>query len=163
MEVLVDTLFGFYLLPYKKTKLRKSVTKSKFYFFDVGVAGQLQNRSEISSDSMGINFGEAFEHFIVQETRAFLSYFKKDMSLCYWRSTSKDEVDLIIGDEIAIEIKSTESVNTSHLKSLKTINQEGIFKKLYLVSRDPVSKFYENIECIHYKEYLEKLWAGKIV
>jgi predicted AAA+ superfamily ATPase len=38
IEVIKDTLIGFELLPFAKTIKRKAVTRSKFYFFDCGVA-----------------------------------------------------------------------------------------------------------------------------
>jgi len=53
------------------------------------------------------------------EIRAFLSYTRKNIKMCYWRSTSQFEVDLILGDLWAIEIKSTQSISDKHL-NLKT-------------------------------------------
>lgn len=44
IEVLEDTLIAFELLPFTKTKKRNAVTRSKFYFFDTGIANYLANR-----------------------------------------------------------------------------------------------------------------------
>lgn len=58
-------------------------------------------------------FGVAFEHFIMLEIRAYVSYRRLDIPVSYWRSTSKFEVDLIIGSSYALEIKSTALVTDS--------------------------------------------------
>ncbi len=42
------------------------------------------------------DIGTSFEHFIIQEVRAYLSYAQNIENLTYWRS--KDyEVDLLVG------------------------------------------------------------------
>lgn len=161
MEVISDTLLGFYLVPFSKTKIRKSVSRSKFYFFDVGVARALAKQGEIVED--GANFGDAFEHFIVQEVRAFVSYLNKDYQLSFWRSSDKDEVDLIVGNKIAIEIKSTRNVDRGDLKGLRRLQEEKLIEKYIIVSRDPIRRHIGEIECIPYVEFLEGLWGNKII
>jgi len=103
IQILEDTLLAFQLKAYTKTRRRKAISRSKLYLFDIGVTNSLSNRGEIMAASE--LFGKAFEHFIVLEVRAFLSYARKNVSMYYWRSTSQFEVDLILGDRWAIEIK----------------------------------------------------------
>ena len=83
-QILEDTLIGFSIPPYKRTKKRKAIQASKFYLFDMGVANTLcETRSlPVHSDL----FGRAFEQFIACELRAFLSYNKIRQPLSYWRS-----------------------------------------------------------------------------
>ena len=50
---------------------------------------------------------------------------EKNLSLSYWRSTSQFEVDLILGQEIALEIKSTSLILDKHLKGLRALKEEG--------------------------------------
>ena len=91
-QILEDTLIGFSLPPYRRTKKRKSIQTSKFYLFDIGVANTL-----CETDSLPVHsdlFGRAFEQFIACELRAFLSYNKIQQGLCYWRSQSQLEVEL---------------------------------------------------------------------
>lgn len=117
VEVLKDTLLAFELEPYLKTKKRKAVSKSKVFLFDVGVANYLAGRKEILFRSE--SFGKAFEHFIIQEIRAYLDYHQVDEKLSYWRTVSGTfEVDCIIGDEIAIEIKAAESFQDKMISGL---------------------------------------------
>ena len=43
--------------------------------------------------------------------------------MSYWRSTSQSEVDLIVGDKIAIEIKSHSLIQDKHLKGLRRLKE----------------------------------------
>lgn len=49
-QVLEDTLLGFHLPPWKKSKKRKSVSITKFYLFDVGVTRRL-SEIDVPSDT----------------------------------------------------------------------------------------------------------------
>jgi predicted AAA+ superfamily ATPase len=154
IEFLQDTLLAFQLLPFEKTKKRKASTKSKIYLFDVGVANYLSGRKKLLPKSDA--FGYAFEHFVIQEVRALLSYQKCDEPLYYWRS--KDyEVDLIINHPdwglTAIEIKSRDQIQDRHLKGLKALGEENIIKRFIIVSCDPISRKIDGIECLHYTTF----------
>jgi predicted AAA+ superfamily ATPase len=69
--------------------------------------------------------------------RAYVSYRRVRQRLQYWRSTSGFEVDLIIGHDLAIEIKSTTLVADKHLKGLRALKEEGLVKSYCAVSLDP--------------------------
>jgi len=47
-----------------------------------------------------------------------------DESLCYWRSASGFEVDFIIGDHTAVEVKAKENDSPQDVKSLKALAEE---------------------------------------
>ncbi|MBI2901225.1 MAG: DUF4143 domain-containing protein [Planctomycetes bacterium] len=121
-EVLADTLVGFPLPAFAKTRRRKAIKRSKFYLFDVGVAGAMAGRGEVVEGSE--LFGKALEHFLIQKVRAYLGYKGSDLPLFYWRSTTQQEVDLIIGEEIAVGIKATRRVGERHLRGLKALQEE---------------------------------------
>lgn len=162
VEVLKDTLLAFELEPYKKTRNRKATAKSKLYLFDVGVANYLAGRKELSFRSEA--FGKAFEHFIIQEVRAYLGYNNKDDSMMYWRTVGgKFEVDLIVGNQFALEIKSFDRFNETSLRGLIELKAETKFKHYLLVSRDPVRRTVQGIEVIGFKEFLERLWKNEWV
>lgn len=162
IEVLKDTLLAFELEPFRKSKKRKATSKSKIYIFDVGVANYLSGRKEILFRSD--HFGLAFEHFVIQEIRAFMGYSKIDAPLMYWRTVGgKFEVDCLIGDQLAIEIKSADKYQEKMLQGLLELKKENKIKKFMLVTRDPVSRSVQGIEVIPYTLFLEKLWGGEIV
>ncbi len=162
VEVLKDTLLAFELEPYQKTKKRKAVSKSKIFLFDVGVANYLAGRKEILFRSQG--FGKAFEHFIIQEIRAYLHYKQKDEKLSYWRTVGGAfEVDCIIGDEAAIEIKATENFQDKMLTGLKELKKENKIKIFFLVSRDKTPRVVDGIRIVPYLQFLDQLWDEKII
>ena len=162
IQILEDTLIGFSLKGFTKTKKRKAISRIKHYFFDVGVINTLCHRGIIRQKSD--LFGRAFEQFIIQEIRAFLSYSRIRQPMSYWRSTSQFEVDLIIGDHLAIEIKSTSQVDAKHLKGLHALKEEGLIKNYAVVSQDMEKrKTRSGITIYPWKKFLADLWSGKIL
>lgn len=106
--------------------------------------------------------GKAFEHFIFSEIRSCLSYFKSRDRLTYWRSKNNQEVDFIIGDEVAIEVKSSQRITERDHKGLKALAEEKNWKYLLIVSQDETMKKYPTgIQHIHWNEFLGNLWKGE--
>jgi len=161
IQILDDTLLGFSLPGYTKSKKRKAIFRSKYYLFDLGVTNFLANRSRIKDRSK--EFGDAFEHFIILEMRAFISYYRKKCKMRYWRSTSKFEVDLLIDDYMAIEIKSAELIQNRQMKGLRALMQEGIFERYIIVSKDESKRITEDgVEIYPWKIFLKELWSNKL-
>jgi predicted AAA+ superfamily ATPase len=157
VEVLKDTLVAFELTPFTKTLKRKSVSKSKIFMFDVGIANFMKGITSLTTKSEA--FGNAFEHFCLQEMRTAISYRNKSLNMNYWRSTSGDfEVDCILGKEMAIEIKSSEKFQEKYLKGLKAFKEEGLVKRHILISRDPVKRVVDGIEVIPYDQFFKEFW-----
>jgi predicted AAA+ superfamily ATPase len=161
IEVLKDTLLGFELMPYSKTVKRKATTKSKFYFFDCGVANFLAERFNLNEKSSDI--GHSFEQFIINEIRMYLSYSQSLKKMSYWRS-KKYEVDLIIGDELGIEIKFSKVVKDDFFEGIHALNEEKKIKKFILIGRFSNNGHIEkNIQYMDYIYFLDLLWSGKLV
>ena len=161
ISILDDTLLGFHLLGYTKSKKRKAISRFKYYFFDLGVTNTLCNRGQIKEKSE--LFGKAFEHFIILEMRAFLSYSRTPLLMQYWRTTSQFEVDLIIGDKTAIEIKSAATIQDKHLKGLRAFKEEKLVEKYYVVSLDSEVRITaDGIYIFPWKIFLQKLWMGEL-
>lgn len=161
-EVLSDTFIGFTLEPWKESKKRKSISTGKFYFFDLGVANYLSGIHELPRDSD--SFGRAFEHFIAMELRAYLSYSRIKKDLYFWRTQNKDEVDFIIGNAVAIEVKSTQNVQDRHLKSLRLLKEENIINSFYLISFDQVERTTgDGIQVLYWKTFLKHMYEKKIL
>lgn len=162
IQILEDTLIAFQLTGFTKTKKRKAISRSKLYFFDIGITNSLANRGEILKGSE--LFGKAFEHFIILEIRAFLSYLRKNTRMYYWRSTSQFEVDLILDKHWAIEIKSAASIQDKHLKGIRALKEEGIIQNYAVVSCDSFERVtHDNITITPWKIFLKKLWKGEII
>lgn len=161
-QVLVDTLIGYQLTAFTKGTKRKTFGMPKFYFFDLGVARALQN-TPVPTPGQS-EYGICFEHYVFMELRAFLDMMEIKESLSYWRTTSGFEVDFIVGDRIAIEVKTTRRPDARDLKGLKAFMEEGICQRHILVCREDRPRRLENgIEILPWKYFLEQLWSGKIL
>jgi predicted AAA+ superfamily ATPase len=157
-----NTLVAFQLKAFTKTCQRKAISRSKLYLFDIGVTNSLANRGEIMEGSE--LFGKAFEHFILLEVRAFLFYTRKIVRMCYWRSTSRFEVDLILDNRWGIEVKSATSIQGKHVKGIRALKEVGIIRNFAVVSCDRYErKTQDNITIFPWKLFLEKLWNGDII
>lgn len=161
-EILQDTLIGYLIPGFSATKKRRAILAPKFYYFDVGVANYLSNRKNIQQGTDA--FGHAFEHLIIQELIAYLGYRNSAQALTYWRTSSGYEVDAIIGEgKIAIEIKSSNEVNTRHLKGLKVFQEDFPQARAIVVSMDKSKRILNNIEIFPANEFLKALWNDEIV
>ncbi len=160
-RILEDTLIGTVLEPFTGTVKRKAISTAKFYFFDIGVSNILAERSYIKPKTE--LFGKAFEHFIFLELKAYLDYSRKRAKLTFWRSKAGHEVDFLIGDKIAIEVKSSDMVSAKHLKGLKALAEDLDLTRKIVVSMDPVHRKIGEIDIYPYKLFLEKLWDNEIV
>lgn len=162
--ILYDTMIGFAIPPYTRTKKRKAVETERFYYFDAGLVRFLLNLTEVSETHS--EYGKLFESYIAQELSAYLDYGRKRERLSYWRTRqSSFEVDFTIGDQVAVETKTTKLVNEKKdLRGLRALKEEGIFKKYIVVSRDEISRTTDDgILLLPWTVFLDELWAGKIV
>ncbi len=160
VQILVDTLVGFTVPAFGATKKRKAITRAKFYLFDVGVTGALAHRGEVVERSE--LFGRAFEHVMMLELRAYLSYRRSEQTLAYWRSTSGFEVDGVIGNRLAIEIKSTAQVDERDLRGLKALREEGLVEAYAVVSLDPQRRRVDGVDIWPYRDFLAALWRDAL-
>ncbi|MGK5086542.1 AAA family ATPase [Bdellovibrionota bacterium FG-2] len=157
LEILIDTLVGFEVTPFLSSTKRKAITRSKFFLFDVGVAGFLSDRGIIGPKNPLA--GKAFEHFIAMELRAFLTYNRIRKPLEYWRTTSQFEVDFVLGRKLAVEVKVTDHVHERMLKGLRALREEQLVERYVVVSLDPTPRVVDGIEILPWKYFLTKLWG----
>lgn len=158
--ILQDTMIGFLLNPWLHSKKRKAIATAKFYIFDIGVCHTLAQTKTLDKNSD--LYGRSFEHWIALELRSYISYRRRQEEMYFWRSTHHQEVDFIIGDHTAIEVKATRKVITDDLKGLRALQEEGIIKQFILVSNDKIETHADNILCLHWLTFIERLWSDKI-
>lgn len=160
--ILEETLVGFYLPAYTKVIKRRVQVSPKFYYFDVGIVNYLLHRRPLRRGTA--EYGHAFEHIIIQQLKAWTDYTETEKVLSFWHTQNNAyEVDAIIGDaEVAIEIKCSEQVNTSHLKGLKAFKEEHPDCRLIVVSLDDKPRLLNDVEIWPVGKFLEKLWNGQI-
>jgi uncharacterized protein len=155
-QILQDTLLGTLLPPYQETVKRKPVSTAKFYLFDVGVANVLMKRERVLPGSK--EFGETLEHLVFCELAAYLGYTESLRKLSFWRSRSQLEVDFVIGDEVAIEVKAAERIRKSDLKGLRALAEELPLKRKIVVCLGS-SRLQEDdgIEILPLADFLKEL------
>jgi predicted AAA+ superfamily ATPase len=154
-EILKDTLLLHEIPAWRKSKKRKPLASSKYYFFDVGVVATLQGREFRRGTP---EFGEAFETYLMHELVSYSDYVSGE-PLSYWRSTSGFEVDFILGDHTAIEVKAKENLSTHDLKPLRALAEEKKLKRYLCVSFEPRRRNLENLSILPLREFLESLWS----
>lgn len=160
-QILYDTLIGYEIPAYRKEIKRKIIQAPRFYYFDVGLANYLMGRNSLKRGTD--DYGHAFEHFIMQEIIAYKGYNNKRDAISYWHTYDQKEVDAVIGDaRVAIEIKSSEHVETKHKKGLKAFKEEHPACRLILVSLDPITRKSGDKELIYVLDFLKMLWNGDI-
>lgn len=159
-DILEDTLVGFRLPAFTKVMKRRLVQAARFYYFDVGIVNHLLRRGELVRGTA--EYGHAFEHFVIQELRAWLIYSESDEQLTYWRTHTGVEVDAVVGcARIAIEIKSVGEVLPRHVKGLKSFADDYPSARLVIVSLDPFNRRLGDVECLHVLDFLRRMWAGE--
>jgi predicted AAA+ superfamily ATPase len=162
-QILKDTLLGDFIEPFKKRQNRKVITRtSKFYLFDVGVAGTITKRHV--RQERGVDFGKAFEHFILMEIKAHNSYHEIDYEINFWRTKSGLEVDFILGGgEIAIEVKGAGSIQNKDLRPLNAFIETNDPRKALVVCNEKKERIVGKVRITPWRKFLSDLWNGKII
>jgi len=162
-QILQDTLLGFMLNPFIKKIKRTPIESSKFYFFDMGITRALRRMLTIQEGS--VEFGHFFEHFILMEIRAFLSYSSCYKNIYFWHTSCGKEVDLVVGEaEWAIEIKTSKQKSMKDFKGLLAFGEEFPTAKLLAITFDDTKRVIDRkIEVFPWREFLKQLWDSKVI
>ncbi len=157
-EILKDTLLLRELPAWKMSRKRKPLMSSKYYFTDVGVARALQGRAEFVPETP--EYGDAVETYVAHELGAWIDY-ESPEPLAYWRSKASQEVDFIIGDHTAIEVKAKAVVSPADLRGLVALAEESILRRYICVCLESRPRRVGRIEIIPLVDFLERLWSGE--
>jgi predicted AAA+ superfamily ATPase len=164
-EILEETHLGTLVEPFGKHRKRTTLTNTpKFYLFDLGIAAYLSKT--VLQAERGPVFGKAFEHFIFGELKAHCSYSGLRYPVRFWRTTTGNEVDFVLGDgEIAIEVKGGQGmIDKSECKHLLLFGEEFKPRRMIIVCNELVPRKREDgIEILPWRIFLQKLWDGEII
>jgi predicted AAA+ superfamily ATPase len=97
------------------------------------------------------------------ELMAYRDYTLKDASLQYWRSQSQFEVDFVVNESLAIEVKATSRVADRDLKGLKALEEDTPMQRRIVVSGESARRTIDGIEIIPYGDFLTDLWSHQII
>lgn len=162
-QILVDTLLAVRIDPFKKRQSRQVITKaSKYYLFDVGIAGYLTKRH--LEEEKGEGFGKAFEHFLLLEIVAYRSYRERDFEVNFWRTKTGLEVDFVLGGgKIAIEIKGANRVDKRDMTGLIAFMEGHSPKRSIIVCNEREKRLHGKIEILPWDNFIYELWQGNIL
>ena len=156
---------GTFVEPFTRRKSRNLIVRApKFYLFDVGVAGYLSHRQ--LTEARGIEFGRAFEHFILMELQAYNSYRELDLPIRFWRTKTRLECDFVLGfdGETVVEAKGTQRVRNSDLRGLRAFVQENSPTNALLVCNEQFARTTsDGIRILPWRDFLDRLWGDELV
>ena len=160
-QILEDTLLGFRITPWRKVRNRRLIETEKFYLFDVGVTNYLARRAPRIGTP---EFGHSFEHYILMELKAYQAYRNPELDIRYWRTSTGFEVDFVLDDmNVAIEVKASQRVHSTHTRGLRALLEEHTVKRAVIVSLEKQQKKLDSsIEVMPWQVFLNTLWSGEL-
>lgn len=161
-DILEETYLGFRVPPWRSSKNRRMILTEKFYLFDVGVTNYLARRRPLLGSA---EFGKSFEQYILMEILAYKAYRSPDLPVTFWRTSTGQEVDFILGDkEVALEVKGGARVHVGDLAALNAIAEDGPVKnKIVVCLEAEPRKLDSGTRILPWQMFLEELWAGGLV
>ena len=97
------------------------------------------------------------------ELQAYLDYHRLKCKLSYWRTYTQLEIDFIVGNSLAIEVKATGRVKDSDLLPLRALSTEVKFAQRVVVSLESIERITaDGIRIMPVEIFLSDLWAGQL-
>ncbi len=141
LNLLEKTYVIHLLKPFFTNKRTELVKNPKVFFYDTGL------RNSIISDFKEVDSrqdkGVLYENFIFSEL------IKKNLTVKYWRTKAKAEVDFIVDDNVPIEVKSKLS-KPSIGKSLFSFIEKYHPTKAFLFNENLFQSMHVNKTLIHF-------------
>lgn len=151
-QILEDTLLGRFIEPFHRSVRKRQRQNPKFYYFDTGVLRAIVKSLRLPLREGTFAYGNAFEHFIINEIASRISYRQPDFTLSYLHTADGAEIDLIIerpGESLAlVEIKSSSRIDEHDLRHLKRFRSDFPDAQRYCLSRDDRSQNIDGIWCL---------------
>jgi predicted AAA+ superfamily ATPase len=137
-DVLVDTLIGFWVRPWKASARMKEVGHPKFYFFDTGVVRALRGATREPLERA--ERGPLLETLVLHELRAHMAIAGTGGEINYWGTPSGGEIDYIWRRgkrAVGIEVKASNRYRSDESKALKAFLERKLLGSAYVVYDGP--------------------------
>ena len=109
-------------------------------------------------------YGKMFENYIFMELKAYIDYNMTDDELYFWRTREGYEVDFVIENKVAIEVKTSKNITNKELKGLRAFMDENAVKDYIIVCRELFERTMDDgIRIMPWKVFLDRLWDGMII
>ena len=163
--ILVETLVGSWLRPWKLKSANKQVGHPKFYFFDAGVARALSGRLPYPPSAE--ESGPLLETFVLAELRAYLSYSGLNYPLHFWRTHDGAEVDGFLETRrgfLALEIKSSARWDRRFQHGFRRISELMPKARIECIGvfQGPRALRIDGTRVLPVGTFLRELWGGGI-
>jgi hypothetical protein len=160
---LLEKVYIVELLPAWTKNLSKRAIKSpKIYLNDTGILCHLRGQDAEALRKQSHQLGHIIENFVVVEMMKLLTWSEERARLYHYLSQGGQEVDLILENYdsriVAIEIKSSTTVNPASFKGIEHFAQEAsgsFFRGIILYGGDKVIPYKTNM----YAVPISALWA----
>lgn len=164
-EILVDTLLGHWLPAWRLKSSNRQLQRSKFYFFDCGVARALTRR--LPYPPTNEELGPQIETLILNELRAYLAYSKLGYLPHYWRSYDGAEVDILLETArgfVAIEVKAAWRWEKRFNRSLRRVAEDlGRSKTAcFGVYTGEGAALWDDVRVLPLADFLQRVWEGEV-
>lgn len=138
----------------------------KYIFFDTGVLNALRGELNVPIKPASFRFGKLFETLVINQIHALNEYHRCDFKSYFWRTASGQVVDLILarnpGDAPkAIEIKSSDSVDSSDLTDLLAFKRDNPDAELYCLSRTPRAYSLAGVRILPWRDGITEILSLK--
>lgn len=158
-EILIDTLIGFRLEPWRKSIRKRLSGHPKFYFFDNGVTNIINRYETAIADPFLL--GRLFEQFVIVEAIKVIRTSGAMINLYYWRTNSGAEVDLLTEQEGrltgAYEIKWSGTIDTAQLSGLRSFQKDHPDVPCHVVCTVDEPYRLGTIRIMNWMQFLQKL------
>jgi predicted AAA+ superfamily ATPase len=161
-QVLEDTLLGIHLPPFHRSIRKRQREAAKFYLFDLGVKTALARQLKLPLIKGSVEYGNAFEQFIILEVYRYCEYAKNDFRMSYLRTKDDAEIDLIIErpgqPDLLLEIKSKQHIQAEDVATVSRFLKDWDRPcEAQLWSQDPISKEINGVQIYPWQEGFKKI------
>jgi len=165
-SLLVDTLIGDWIEPWKLKRGTKQVQQPKFFLFDSGVVRALSGR--IAYPPTQEERGPLLETLLFNEIRSFLSYTKRPYPIHFWRSYNGVEVDFLCETRdgiVAAEFKASTRWEKRFNRGLHRMQSELGNRQIrcYGVYLGDRASRWDDVDVLSVEKFLHKLWNGDVL
>ncbi len=157
-HILEDLLLAWRLPVFTRKSRRRMSAHPKFFFFDAGVFRTLRPKGPL--DRPEEIDGAALETLVFQEIRAVNDNLGLRYDLYYWRTSEKQEVDLVLYGEkglIGIEVNRAGAIRNHDIKGLRAFVQDYPMARAYVFYGGPDRRHLPGIELIPLDQALPAL------
>ncbi|MBI2192933.1 MAG: DUF4143 domain-containing protein [Planctomycetes bacterium] len=171
-SILEDTLLGHFLPAYRpKVKIREQA-RSKFYWFDPGVAraaaGLLRDPLERAWA------GNALEALVFHELRVFNHTQNKERPIAYYRTGSGAEIDFVVETKnrqgvspphvVCIEVKLSKKWERKWEQPMRSLrgHDDIVVEKMFGVYTGERGYHFDGLDVLPVLEFLKRLHEGEV-